>query len=86
MPNTKSAKRTMRTSEISRQKNFSIKSELKTYFKNCDQTIAEKKTDQAGKIVRETIGKLDKAVSKKIIHRNTAARKKSQLMKKLNTI
>lgn len=86
MPNTKSAKKSIRTSVISREKNFSIKSELKTYFKKCDLMIAEKKTDQAAKIVRETIGKLDKAVSKKIIHRNTASRKKSQLMKKLNTV
>ena len=86
MPNTKSAKRTMRTSEVKRQKNFSLKAELKTYLKKCDQAVSEKKTDQAAKIIRESIGKLDKAASKNILHRNTASRKQSQLMKKLNTI
>jgi len=84
MPTSKSAKKRVRTNEIRHKRNLGTKSVLKTYLKKCDESIAEKKTEEATSLVRETISKLDKAVAKKIMHRNTASRKKSQLMKQLS--
>ena len=71
----KSAKKALR--------NQSVKSELKTETKKFIDFVSSKKTEEAKKQLNYLISQLDKAQSKGIIHKNTASRKKSRLMKKL---
>jgi len=59
-------------------RNLGIKSELKTLARNLEQLIQAKKLEQALKDFRKFSTRLDKAVGKKILHRNTASRKKSR--------
>ena len=73
----KSAKKALR--------NQSAKSELKTETKKFLDLISSKKMDEAKKQLNHLISQLDRARSKGIIHKNTASRKISRLMKKIKT-
>ena len=79
MANIKSQKKRNVTNEKSRQRNRAIKSELKTYVKKA-QNAEENKAEA----VRVAIKKIDQAAAKGILHKNTAARKKSALARSLN--
>jgi small subunit ribosomal protein S20 len=85
MPNLKSAKKRVRIEAKRRARNHSIKSATRTYVTKARNAIAASaaapETDEA---VREAIRQLDKAVSKGVIHRNNAARRKSRLMDRLH--
>jgi small subunit ribosomal protein S20 len=73
----RSAKRTLR--------NKSAKSKLKTDTKKFLDLLASKKIEEAKKELNHLISQFDKAKSRGIIHKNTASRKKSRLMKKLHS-
>jgi len=81
MPNIKSAKKRVRVNQDKAARNKARKSALKTAIKKAN--AAE---DAAAKqdLVREAIQKVDQAAAKGLIHKNTAARKKSALAKSLN--
>jgi small subunit ribosomal protein S20 len=83
LANTKSAQKAIRVSERRRQQNKPIRSGVKTYVKQAVAAIATSPADSSDAVV-EAISALDKAASKRIIHPNSAARRKSRLMKKLN--
>lgn len=72
----KTVKRTLR--------NKTVKSELKTETKKFLDLITSKKPAEAKTQLTKLITLIDKAKSKGIIHKNTAARKKSRLSKKLH--
>lgn len=83
MPIKKSAWKELRKSRKRRQRNIAIKSELKTAAKKLENLISSgKKTDASG-FYKLVCSKLDKAASHNIIHKKTASRKKSRLMKRL---
>ena len=85
MPGSKSSNKASRFTERKRLRNRSIRSEMKMHI-----TKARKLTEQSGKSAEDevvaAISRIDKAVSKGVIHRNKGARLKSQLMKKLNAV
>lgn len=83
MPVKKSAIKTLRKDTKRAQKSKNVKADVKTLLKKSRKAIDEKAND-AEKLVKDTIKKFDKAAQKGIIKKNTAARKKSRLMKKLN--
>ncbi|AHH05184.1 30S ribosomal protein S20 [Borrelia miyamotoi] len=60
-------------------RNVSVKSELKTIEKRCLNLIREGKKEEASEFFKFVAKKLDTAARKRIIHRNKAARKKSNL-------
>lgn len=62
----------------------SVRSTIKTYTTKTETLIGAKEWESAQETAVATISRIDRAVSKGIIHRNKAARLKSQLMKKLN--
>jgi len=62
-------------------KNRSAKSTLKTLAKNVEAEVAGKNTDAAKSALNKAVSALDTAARKKIIHRNTAARRVAQLTK-----
>lgn len=79
MANTKSAVKRIRTNENRRVRNRAVRSQLRSAVKEARAAQgAEQKTS-----IAEAIRALDKAVSKGVIHRNTAARKKSALARRL---
>lgn len=83
MPNIKSAIKRVNSDKRKAAYSKSKKSELKTSLKKAEQAI-EASADNAAELVKETQRKLDQAVAKGLIHKHKAARKKSQLAKKLN--
>ena len=83
MPQTKQAKIALRKSEKKADKNKLVKETIKTLVKKSRRAI-EKKEKEDLDLIKTTSKKLDKAVQKGIIKKNTAARKKSRLMKGLN--
>ncbi len=85
MPNLPSAKKRMRVEEKRRIRNKSIKSTVRTEVTKARAAIATDATEPATiEAVRAAISELDKAVTKGVIHRNNAARRKSRLMARLN--
>lgn len=86
MPNIKSAIKRVKTSEKRRALNASQKSALRSAVKTADQAIAGTDVDAAKAALITATKKLDKAVTKGLIHKNAAARKKSRLAKRLNAL
>jgi small subunit ribosomal protein S20 len=83
LPQAKTAAKSARSSVRKAERNKSIRSETKTRVTAAEKSIATKK-GEAGADVTAAISSLDRAAKKKVIHPNTASRKKSRLMKKLN--
>lgn len=83
MPNIKSAKKRVRVIAKKTLINKSFNSALKTTIKKADTSIATGSEDKAEN-VRLAIKKIDQAAAKGILHKNTAARKKSALVRKMN--
>jgi small subunit ribosomal protein S20 len=74
-----SAEKSDRQGEKRRLRNKMIKSRAKTLAKDFVELVDGKKKDEAKVKLVEISSFLDKAVSKGIYHRNTAARKKSRM-------
>lgn len=85
MPIKKAAYKELRKAGKKHARNISARSALKTLIKNFERALANKKTDEAKSAIARLISTLDKAASKGIIPKNTAARKISRLMKKLSS-
>ena len=71
-----------RESRLSTMRNKAVKSDLKTALKKADAAVAEN-AENKEEVVRAAIKKVDMACTKGIMHKNAAARKVSQLAKKL---
>ena len=82
MANIKSAKKRVKVINTKTMRNKAIKSDLKTALKKADAAVTANAADKE-QVVRTAIKKVDVACSKGILHKNNAARKKSQLAKKL---
>lgn len=85
MPNIKSAKKRVKVIATKTARNKAIKSALKTAVKKANVAVSESAANK-DLAVREAIKKIDKAAAKGIMHKNTAARKKSALARKLNAV
>lgn len=83
MANTKSAIKRIRTSEKRRQRNRTVRTRVRTALKTARTAVTTAGGDAAS-VVLQAIRTLDKAVTKGVIHRNTASRKKSALARSLN--
>lgn len=83
MANTPSAKKRIRQNEKRRQRNRAVRSAVRGSVKSAREALTGKTADSAT-VVREAIRAIDRAVTKGIMHRNTAARRKSSLARKLN--
>jgi len=84
MANKKAAKKDILTNRRNKIRNSHFKSLMKTRIKKAEQAL-ESNDKETVSIVRLALKQIDKTSSKGIIHRNVAARKKSNLAKKLNT-
>ena len=81
MPNTKSAKRALRKSEVRRTRNRATRSELRTAIKNARAAITGDDAQAAAQALQVASKKIDQAAAKGVIHKNAAARTKSRLAK-----
>jgi len=86
VPNIKSAKKRVELSRISNEKNKQAKSVLKTALKKFDAAVAEGNREQADSAYQTAVKTIDQSVNKGILHKNTAARKKSSIARKMNTL
>ena len=84
MANIKSQLKRIRTNEKARLRNKSIKSSLKTAVRRFREAAATGEKDQALVELQTASRKLDKAVSKGVIHRNQAANRKSAMSQQAN--
>jgi len=81
MANHKSAKKRIRTNEKKRVRNKITSTRIKSTMK---KVLGAEKREEAEKHYKEAVALLDKSATRGRIHRNNAARKKSQLTKHLN--
>ncbi|HEV2238788.1 MAG TPA: 30S ribosomal protein S20 [Ktedonobacterales bacterium] len=85
MPNLRSAQKRVRIERKRTARNKAVKSTVRTSVTKARHAIAaapaEPETEAA---IREAISELDRAVSKGVLHRNNAARRKSRLMARLH--
>ena len=79
-----SAKKAIRQNIARRLRNRATRSNLRTLSRQAREAVAGEDKEAATAAVRASMVALDKAGSKKTLHRNNAARKKSRIMKKLN--
>ena len=82
MPNIKSAKKRVKVIAVKTARNKANRSALKTEIKKAN--IAIETGENTTEAVRAAQKKIDQAVAKGLLHKNTAARKKSALAKKAN--
>ena len=79
MPNTESAKKRLRQNEKQRMRNRIAKKVIKTYTKRTLKAASEGNFEAAEADFRFTVAKIDKAGVRRVLHPNTAARRKSRL-------
>ncbi len=86
MPNIKSAIKRVSVIEKKTLRNNMIKSGCRTAVRKFEKAIEAKDVKNAESLFIEATKKIDMACSKGVIVKNTAARKKSRLAKKLNAV
>jgi small subunit ribosomal protein S20 len=82
----KSAMKRVKQDKVKALKNKSTKNTLKTLTKKLESEVAKKSSEGAATTLKTVLSAIDKAARKGIIHRNTAARKKSALAKLVNSM
>jgi small subunit ribosomal protein S20 len=80
--NIKSQLKRIKTNRIATERNKAVKSEVKTAIRKFREAAETGKADEAQAALRVASTKLDKAVSKGVIHQNQAANKKSAMARK----
>ncbi|WP_460773626.1 30S ribosomal protein S20 [Microbacterium sp. GXF7504] len=86
MANIKSQIKRIKTNEKARERNKAVKSELRTAVRRTREAIAGGDKAAAEKALQFASKKLDKAVSKGVIHANQAANRKSAIAKKVASL
>lgn len=86
MPNIKSAKKRVKYIAKHTARNTAVRSSVKTAIKRFRSVAESGDLNQAQEQYRRAVSAIDKAAKKGVIHRNTAARKKSKLARSLNAI
>jgi small subunit ribosomal protein S20 len=84
--NIKSQIKRNRQNEKRRLRNKSVKSSLKTAIRKFHEATAAGDAESAAALMRDASRKLDKAVSKGVIHKNQAANRKSAISKRLGSL
>ena len=86
MANIKSQIKRITTNEKARLRNKAVRSELRTHIRRVREAVAGGDKDAASVALVSASRKLDKAVSKGVIHSNQAANKKSALAKSVSSL
>ena len=86
MPNIKSSEKRAQIEKVRNARNKADKSALKTTLKKFDAAAAGGDQAAAAASHKDAVKAVDRAVSKGLIHKNNAARKKSKMAKKMNSL
>ena len=86
MPNIKSSIRSVKTDAERRAKNSAVKSQIRTATRKTVEAVEAGAVEDAKKELVQATSVIDKAASKGVLHKNTAARKKSNLTAKVNAL
>ena len=86
MPNIKSAIKRVSVIKKKTLRNNMVKSEYKTAVKKFEQAVEAGNKEEATKLFSDATRKVDQACTKGVIVKNNAARKKSKMAKKLNSV
>lgn len=84
MPIKHAALKQIRKDRTRQARNQAVRSELKTLTKTLLTLLGAQRLDEARQLLRLVAKKYDRAASKGVVHRNTAARYKSRLAHQLN--
>ncbi len=84
MPVIKSAAKQLRQSIKARERNLSYKTKARQALKQVEKNVKAKNTEGAKDMLKDAYSKIDTMVKKNLIHQNTAARRKSKVMKMVN--
>ena len=84
MPNTPSAIKRLKQSTKCRMHNRITKKIIKTYTKRTLAAVAGKEFEKAEADLRTTVAKIDKAGARRVLHPNTASRRKAKLTRDYN--
>ena len=86
MAHSKSSKKRIFIGERNANRNQAIKSRVKTFVKKVLSAVEAKNVDEAKAALQVAYKELDKAVTKGVLKKNTASRKKSRLTLKVNAL
>ena len=86
MANIKSQLKRIKTNAIRTERNKAVKSELRTWIRKFKTAAESGDASAATSALKVASAKLDKAVSKGVIHKNNAANKKSSMAKKVASL
>lgn len=86
MAHSRSAKKRVLIAERNRERNQAVKSRVKTMVKKVLSAVEVKEVEAANAALSVAYKELDKAVTKGIMKKNTASRKKARLASKVNAL
>ena len=86
MAKSKTPAKRARKAEENRLRNKAFKSRLKTAIKKYESGLQEDNQEAAKDNLLQVTSLIDKSVNKGVLHKNTAARRKSSLVKKFNSV
>ena len=86
MPNVKSAFKRMKTNLKRNLRNRHYKSTMRTFVKKTKEAISKGASEEAKEYFKKAVSIVDRMVKKSILHWKTAARIKSRLQQKLNSL
>ena len=86
MANIKSQIKRIKTNLKAQERNKAYRSELKTVIRRTNEAVVAGDKDKAVAALTLASKKLDKAVSKGVIHKNQAANRKSAIAKKVSAL
>lgn len=82
MAHSRSARKRVRTNERNHQRNMAVKSRVRTYIKKALSALEAKDAEAVKTAVPEALAQIDRAATKGVLHKNSAARKKSMLQRR----
>lgn len=86
MANIKSAQKRILVNAKKTERNKAIKSKVKTMIKKVDAAVVAEDKNLAKENLVLAVAEIDKACSKGVMHKNTAARKVSHITKNVNKL
>ena len=86
MPQRQSAIKALRINRKRQMHNLDIKTDLKKTIKKFQALIVQKNKEEAKSMLKTVFQRIDKAAKRNILHKNTAARRKSRFSRLLSTL
>ena len=86
MPNIKSAKKRVLTNKRKEEENILVESRMRNSIKKLEKTVKEGNAEESKVLLNTTLKNIDKAQNINIVHKNKAARLKSNLQTKVNAL